>query len=156
MSALDIEVRDIRFKISSRLWNCLMAENMDTLGDVVELAGYDWLRVPGFGRLALKELEDFLATQGLQLKSGPTPFKVRAADRIEKLEEENGVLFAANVRLNSRADLDGDHYRDRIEKLEAALREIDAVKYYGMEGAEMECREMHEIACKALKELDHE
>jgi len=45
-----------------------------------------------------------------------------AADRIEKLEEENGVLFAANVRLNSRADLDGDHYRDRIEKLEAAPR----------------------------------
>ena len=58
MSALDIEVRDIRFKISSRLWNRLMAENMDTLGDVVELAGYEWLRVPGFGRLALKELED--------------------------------------------------------------------------------------------------
>jgi hypothetical protein len=47
-----------------------------------------------------------------------------AADRIEKLEEENGVLFAANVRLNSRADLDCDYYRDRIEKLEAALRNI--------------------------------
>ena len=45
----------------------------------------------------------------------------RAADRIEKLEEENGVLFAANVRLNSRADLDCDHYRDRIEKLEAEV-----------------------------------
>ena len=49
------------------------------------------------------------------------------ADRIKKLVEENGVLFAANVRLNSRADLDCDHYRDRIEKLEAALDEI--VKY---------------------------
>ncbi|KPK59050.1 MAG: hypothetical protein AMJ59_12820 [Gammaproteobacteria bacterium SG8_31] len=46
------------------------------------------------------------------------------ADRIKKLVEENGVLFAANVRLNSRADLDCDHYRDRIEKLEAALREL--------------------------------
>jgi predicted O-methyltransferase YrrM len=49
------------------------------------------------------------------------------ADRIEKLVEENGVLFAANVRLNSRADLDCDHYRDRIEKLEAALREIASI-----------------------------
>jgi hypothetical protein len=39
---------------------------------------------------------------------------------------------------------------DRIETLEAALREIDAVKYYGMEGAEMECKEMHDIARKAL------
>ena len=44
------------------------------------------------------------------------------AERIKKLVEENGVLFAANVRLNSRADLDCDHYCDRIEKLEAALR----------------------------------
>jgi len=43
-------------------------------------------------------------------------------DHIEKLEEENGVLFVANVRLNSRADLDCDHYRDRIKELEAALR----------------------------------
>jgi len=100
MSALDIEVRDIRFKISSRLWNFLMAENMDTLGDVVELAGYEWLRVPGFGRLALKELEDFLATQGLQLKSGPTPFKVRAADKIKKLRQ--ALLEVA--RVNNRRD----------------------------------------------------
>ena len=43
---------------------------------------------------------------------------------------------------------------DRIEKLEAALREIDAVKYYGMEGAEIECKEMHEIARKALEGKD--
>jgi len=43
---------------------------------------------------------------------------------------------------------------DRIEKLEAALREIDAVKYYGMEGAEMECKEMHDIARKALEGKD--
>lgn len=100
MSALDIEVRDIRFKISSRLWNCLMAENMDTLGDVVELAGYEWLRVPGFGRLALKELEDFLATQGLQLKSGPTPFKVRAADKIKKLRQ---ALIEVG-RINNKRD----------------------------------------------------
>ena len=100
MSALDIEVRDIRFKISSRLWNCLMSENMDTLGDVVELAGYEWLRVPGFGRLALKELEDFLATQGLQLKSGPTPFKVRAADKIKKLRQ---ALIEVG-RINNKRD----------------------------------------------------
>ena len=57
------------------------------------------------------------------------------AHRIEKLEEEIGVLFAANVRLNSRADLDSDGYVDRIKKLEAALREIadgprDADKSY--------------------------
>jgi hypothetical protein len=47
-----------------------------------------------------------------------------AASHIEKLEEEISVLFAANVRLNSRADLDSDGYANRIEKLEAALRFI--------------------------------
>ena len=47
-----------------------------------------------------------------------------AADRIEKLEEEIGVLFSAHVWLNSRADLDSDGYVGRIEKLEAALREL--------------------------------
>ena len=45
-------------------------------------------------------------------------------------------------------------YQKRIEKLEAVLLEIDAVKYYGMEGAEMECKEMREIARKALEGKD--
>lgn len=48
-------------------------------------------------------------------------------DHIRKLEAEIGVLFAANVRLNSRADLDSDGYVDHIEKLEAALRGVIAV-----------------------------
>ncbi len=74
--------------------------------------------------------------------------KLRAAEnRIEKLVEENGVLFAANVRLNSRADLDCDHYRDRIEKLEAALREIAALGYWDGDSA-------MSIARKALEGKD--
>ena len=66
-----------------------------------------------------------------------------AADRIEELEADRKDW---NSICNS--------YATRIDKLEAALREIDAVKYYGMEGAEMECREMHEIARKALEGKD--
>jgi len=41
---------------------------------------------------------------------------------------------------------------NEIERLREALRKIDAVKYYGPEGASMECDEMHEIARDALKE----
>ena len=41
---------------------------------------------------------------------------------------------------------------NEIERLREALRKIDAVKYYGPEGASMECDEMHEIARAALKE----
>ena len=55
---------------------------------------------------------------------GDDPIVDEAADRIEKLEEENSVLFVANIRLNSRADLDCDHYRDRIEKLEALVEQL--------------------------------
>jgi hypothetical protein len=74
----------------------------------------------------VKRLRDLSYNQGHDLPD-------KAADRIEKLVEENGVLFAANVRLNSRADLDSDGYVDRIEKLEAALREIvEQIKRYDL------------------------
>ena len=43
---------------------------------------------------------------------------------------------------------------NEIERLREALRKIDAVKYYGPEGASMECDEMHEIARDALKEAE--
>jgi hypothetical protein len=66
------------------------------------------------------------ASDSCELSTGYMWLISTMADRIEKLEEENGVLFVANIRLNSRADLDSDGYVDRIEKLEAALREIAA------------------------------
>jgi hypothetical protein len=54
-----------------------------------------------------------------------------AADRIEKLEGDVGVLIAASIRLSSRIDLDSDHYFDRIKKLEVALREILSLGSWG-------------------------
>ena len=32
INPLDIEIRDIRFKVSTRLWNCLRDENMEKIG----------------------------------------------------------------------------------------------------------------------------
>ena len=78
--------------------------------------------------------------------------KCEAAARIEKLVEENGVLFAANVRLNSRADLDSDGYVDRIEKLEAALREI--VQEDALTGKTVFVGDFGKIARKALEGKD--
>ena len=66
----------------------------------------------------VKRLRNFPMLEGSKLCKD-------AADRIEKLVEENGVLFAANVRLNSRADLDCDHSRDRIKKLEAEVKRLE-------------------------------
>jgi len=74
-----------------------------------------------------------------------------AADRIEKLEEENSVLFVANVRLNSRSDLDGDYYHKRIEKLEAALHRIaDLTERWDHDLIS----QVNEIARKALEGKD--
>ena len=66
-----------------------------------------------------------------------------AADRIEQLE----ALMAAQGKVAIKLS-------EYVDELEAALRKIDAVSYYGMEGAEMECQEMHEIARKALEGKD--
>ena len=52
------------------------------------------------------------------------PLGKEAADLIETLEEKASALFVANIRLNSRACLDSDGYVDRIDKLEAALKNI--------------------------------
>ena len=68
-----------------------------------------------------------------------------AADRIEKLEEEIGVLFSANVWLNSRVDLDSDGYVDRIEKLEAFVETV--IRYAGNAGDDY-------LADKARKALE--
>jgi len=74
---------------------------------------------------SLKErLRQIGSRVGMKNRARDTATGAEAADRIEKLEEENSVLFVANVRLNSRADLDGDHYRDRIKQLEAALEDM--------------------------------
>ena len=64
-----------------------------------------------------------------------------AASHIEKLEEEVGVLIAASIRLSSRIDLDSDHYADRIEKLEVALRWI----------VEQERQTAHPTVCAIVK-----
>jgi len=63
---------------------------------------------------------------------------VEAANEIEKLREDNFKMWTILC--------------DTPERLREALRKIDAVKYYGPEGASMECDEMHEIARAALKE----
>jgi len=63
---------------------------------------------------------------------------VEAANEIEKLREDNFKMWTILC--------------DTPERLREALRKIDAVKYYGPEGASMKCDEMHEIARDALKE----
>jgi hypothetical protein len=88
-----------------------------------------------------------------RLRHGTAGDKERhaAADRIEKLEEDVGVLIAASIRLSSRIDIDTDPYVDRIEKLEAALREIDKIAISHTKGGIVQAQF---IARKALEGKD--
>ena len=69
----------------------------------------------------------------------------KADDEIERLREDKLDALAAVESENA-------FYQMEIERLREALRKIDAVRYYGEEGAMMECDDMHEIARAALKE----
>jgi len=69
-------------------------------------------------------------------------------DIVKRLREISGIKKSFPMQGD---DLEGQA-ADEIERLREALRKIDAVKYYGPEGASMKCDEMHEIARAALKE----
>ena len=71
----------------------------------------DELKLPQVGGLTFPQWQDWLVRYNAVLGERER--------RIEKLVEENGVLFAANVRLSSRADLDSDGQGDRIKKLKS-------------------------------------
>ena len=75
-----------------------------------------------------------------------------AADRIENLEEEVDILISASIRLASRIDIDSDAYDDRIEELEAALREI--IQEDALNGKTVFVGDFGKIACKALEGKD--
>jgi hypothetical protein len=82
-------------------------------------------------------------------------------DLNEKLAQEAAELINGGEWRDGKWYSDGqrDAWRralqpaaDRIEKLEAALREIVDVRYFGLEGTDMEPQEMRQIARKALGE----
>lgn len=55
--------------ITNRTRNCLVAENIYYVGDLIKCTENDLLRLPNFGRKSLKELKEILAEVGLSLKA---------------------------------------------------------------------------------------
>ncbi len=74
-------------------------------------------------------------------------------DLVKRLREHAIHLDAWGKEAIHDADI-VEEAANHIEKLEAALREIVAVRYFGLEGADMESQEMRQIARKALEEKD--
>lgn len=109
MNPLDIRFKDLDFPddfLTARLKYCVRDANMETLGDIVKWAPYEWLRVPNFGLKSLKRLEEKLAEYGLMLRDrdGDTQFQQKIfvarwqpiatapRDGTEFLASQNGAI----------------------------------------------------------------
>jgi DNA-directed RNA polymerase subunit alpha len=54
-------------ELTVRSANCLKAENIFYIGDLIQRTEVDLLRTPNLGKKSLMEIKDVLATKGLQL-----------------------------------------------------------------------------------------
>jgi DNA-directed RNA polymerase alpha subunit len=57
--------------LSARPRNCLMAENIQLIGDLVQLTETDLLARPHLGKVCLKEIKEELSKRGLALGREP-------------------------------------------------------------------------------------
>lgn len=62
----DDDIQVLRFTV--RTCNCLRAENIYTVGGLIQCTGDALLKTPNLGRKSLKEITDTLAVYGLALK----------------------------------------------------------------------------------------
>ena len=53
---------------SVRTWNCLIAANIKTLGDMISYTRMDYLRLRSLGKKSLNEIEDYVSQYGFELK----------------------------------------------------------------------------------------
>jgi DNA-directed RNA polymerase alpha subunit len=61
------------FKFSRRLHNCLTANGIATLGDLIECTEIDLLKMPGLGKVCFAEAKAALDERGLKF----VPWRVR-------------------------------------------------------------------------------
>ena len=63
------------FNIDVRTLNCLIAENILTIGDLIKRTEVDLFRIPNFGRKSMVKVKDALTTLGLSLGTKPLIIK---------------------------------------------------------------------------------
>lgn len=56
-------------QLTVRSENCLKAENVYTIGELLEKTEWDLLKIPNFGRKSLKEIKTVLGGRGLSLRN---------------------------------------------------------------------------------------
>jgi DNA-directed RNA polymerase alpha subunit len=105
MNPLDILLDDVEYPMSVRLIKLMRSEGVVTLGDILKRREYDWLRVPGFGRITLNDLKDVLSNYGLDLNGWRTIQRV--PQRVEILK----TALREIAKVNNRRD----RYSDEID-----------------------------------------
>ena len=84
-----------------RSFNCLRADGIETLGDLIKYSERDLMRVPNMGRKSAKRIQEVLATRNLKLKGPPQTFKPRKPPVVEgsldeKDRQKNNLTAYAN------------------------------------------------------------
>jgi DNA-directed RNA polymerase alpha subunit len=75
---LDSPIDDLEFTVRTK--NCLLAENINYLYELVDRNEFELLTTPNLGKKSLTEIKDFLTQHGLSLRKVP-----RIKERIIKM-----------------------------------------------------------------------
>jgi hypothetical protein len=70
---LETKIADLYKDLSYRVVSCLINENITDVRKLLSYTSQELLRIPNFGRVSLKELEDYLAKRDMKLGSIPKP-----------------------------------------------------------------------------------
>lgn len=110
---LDSPVEDL--EIGARAANCLRAEGLKTVRELVKRTERELLRAPNLGRKSLNEIKEALAPSGLYLGMGKgleQREKFGRSDLVELLGLALALREAANLVISFLQDRDGAQDRD--------------------------------------------
>ena len=104
------EVQNIKLSIPidtlalpARPINCLKAEGIKTIGDLITWSAADLLRTPNLGKKSLREIAEVLKAEGLHLNSennqhNQTPWERQRADALVKFKQDKLFNQPENIR----------------------------------------------------------
>lgn len=121
--------------LTVRSANCLKAEDIYYIGDLIRYGENDLLHIPNFGRKALKEIKEMLAEQGLSLGSVTrSTIEKHVLSEPTKSNQHSQPSFlqrplvdlGLTVRSFSCLKAEGIHYiNDLIQRTETGLLKIE-------------------------------
>ena len=85
-------------ELTVRSANCLKAENIYYIGDLIQRTETELLKTPNLGRKSLNEIKEVLASRGLTLGARLENWRRRTSTSAERLRQCNPVPDTAGVQ----------------------------------------------------------